>query len=425
MISQQALTIRATIRPDAKTSLENVLAEIKSDLLNNSILPFGKLEDVHFARFVFLDDVVDLHGDPIPASLVLTSNFDGSAADHLDQLVDEIETGVDQIFGHCEGYPKTEAMTKQKRLDFLQRHSIKSSAFYVNTAGRSVNQVQQEAVLRDRIEQFLDENAEQMAARSSVEVRQEVQKFVCSQPDLSWAENRAEGQSFGWRLTQKLKVVSVALIGLVLSPILLPLLLIWVVILLRHEKNDVPEDQVPTNKRIQLLRGDEDFEPINQFSAIGFLKPGWFRLLTVRIVLRVVEFGLRTIYNNGVLTGVTTIHFARWILLDDKRRVLFCSNYDGSLESYMNDFIDKVAWGLNAVFSNGVGYPRTHLLLFKGAKQEMAFKNFLRNHQITTQVWYAAYSRWTAVNIRNTAKIRENLFGELSPSETESWLRRF
>jgi hypothetical protein len=35
--------------------------------------------------------------------------------------------------------------------------------------------------------------------------------------------------------------------------------------------------------------------------------------------------------------------------------MLFASNYDGSLESYMDDFINKVAWGLNLVFSNGVG----------------------------------------------------------------------
>jgi hypothetical protein len=37
-----------------------------------------------------------------------------------------------------------------------------------------------------------------------------------------------------------------------------------------------------------------------------------------------------------------------------RRRVLFFSNYDGSLVSYMDDFVNKVAWGLNAVFSNGI-----------------------------------------------------------------------
>jgi len=40
----------------------------------------------------------------------------------------------------------------------------------------------------------------------------------------------------------------------------------------------------------------------------------------------------------------------------------YASNYDGSLDSYMDDFINKVAYGLNLVFSNGIGYPRTSFL---------------------------------------------------------------
>ena len=51
---------------------------------------------------------------------------------------------------------------------------------------------------------------------------------------------------------------------------------------------------------------------------------------------------------------------------------MFASSYDGSLESYMDDFIDKVAWGLNAAFSNGVGYPKTNWLVADGATDEQA-----------------------------------------------------
>ena len=63
-----------------------------------------------------------------------------------------------------------------------------------------------------------------------------------------------------------------------------------------------------------------------------------------------------------------TIHFARWVFLDDKTRVLFASNYDGSHQSYMDDFINKVGWGLNLVFSNGVGWPRTDWLIAAAAR---------------------------------------------------------
>ena len=53
------------------------------------------------------------------------------------------------------------------------------------------------------------------------------------------------------------------------------------------------------------------------------------------------------------------------------------------MESYMDDFIDKVAFGLNAVFSNGVDYPQTNWLLLDGAKDELAFKDLLRANRST------------------------------------------
>jgi hypothetical protein len=111
-------------------------------------------------------------------------------------------------------------------------------------------------------------------------------------------------------------------------------------------------------------------------------------------------------------------------LLDDKRRLIFASNYDGSLESYMDDFIDKVAWGLNAAFSNGRGYPKTRWLLFGGAKDEPAFKNYLRNHQIPTQIWYSAYDDLTADNIANNAAVRAGLHGAMTDPQVEAWVKR-
>ncbi len=59
-----------------------------------------------------------------------------------------------------------------------------------------------------------------------------------------------------------------------------------------------------------------------------------------------------------------------------------------SLESYMDDFINKVGFGLNVVFGNGIGYPRTRWLLLDGAKNEQKFKYVLRRHELATEVWY-------------------------------------
>jgi hypothetical protein len=103
----------------------------------------------------------------------------------------------------------------------------------------------------------------------------------------------------------------------------------------------------------------------NQFNAVGsagtgFLKPGIVRRITADVVLRGASFAVRHVYNHANLAGVKTIHSARWVFIDDRRRrLIFASNYDGSLEAYNDDFVDKVWWGLNAVFSDGTGFPGT------------------------------------------------------------------
>src|SRR5207244_8285444 len=120
-------------------------------------------------------------------------------------------------------------------------------------------------------------------------------------------------------------------------------------------------------------------------------KPGLFRRGTLWFFLRLLDYGMRHVYNCGHLTRVTSIHFARWVYLDGGQRLLFASNYDGSLESYMDDFINKVAWGLNLVFSNGVGYPKCRWLIKGGAKDEQKFKYYIRRHELPTEVWYKTY----------------------------------
>ena len=142
----------------------------------------------------------------------------------------------------------------------------------------------------------------------------------------------------------------------------------------------------------------------------------------MRFVLWVVNLGARTA-THGSLSGITSIHFANWCLLDGGRRLLFLSNFDGSWESYLDDFIDKVAWGLNGAFSNGVGYPRTRWLVLDGAKDEPAFKRYLRANQLETQLWYSAYPGLTAVTIASNAALRRGLHGRLSSVRADRWAR--
>jgi len=103
---------------------------------------------------------------------------------------------------------------------------------------------------------------------------------------------------------------------------------------------------------------------------------------------------------------------------------MFASNYDGGHQPYMDDFINKVAWGLNLVFSNGIGWPRTAWLLKQGARRELPFKLYQRRHQLPTQVWYKAYPGLTLIDLTRNARIRQGLEqSRLSHGEALAWLR--
>jgi hypothetical protein len=175
---------------------------------------------------------------------------------------------------------------------------------------------------------------------------------------------------------------------------------------------------------VKRLADLEDHDVTNQFSAMGTLKPGWWRRSTLVFVLWIVDYTTRHVYTRGHLARVSTIHFARWTFLDGKQRLLFASNYDGSLESYMDDFINKVAFGLNVVFTNGVGYPRTRWLVLDGAKDEQKFKYFIRRHELATEVWYNAHPGVTAVELERNSRIRAGLERPtMTDAEAREWLR--
>ena len=105
----------------------------------------------------------------------------------------------------------------------------------------------------------------------------------------------------------------------------------------------------------------------------------------MRVALAGLDFACRHSFARDNLAGVTSIHFARWVPLDDGERLIFASSYDGSLESYMDDFISRLAWGINLVFSNGVGFPRARWLVLDGARDEISYKHYLRRHQVPTR----------------------------------------
>jgi hypothetical protein len=405
---QDALTIVAPVRAGAVDDLKALLATMGNGVANGSVIDFGALTGVHFARLIVIDADTDQWGAPLPASLVLLSDFDVPAATHLDELVDTFGAGVDRLFGHCEGYPAGEP-SRQERHDYLRRHVVREAARYVNTSGRTAQQIRQEAELRRTIDRFLDDR--DWSDYDPRDVRRALHELLKRDPALAWALEPAERPSLAARAREKAHLVAIPLATLPLVPLALVAAPFYAFVLRRHEKRDAAPHVKPSEELVHELAALEDHLVHNPFTALGHVKPSKFRRATLNVIMFYLAYAARHAFANGNLAGVKTIHFARWVFIDDRRRMFFASNYDGSLESYMDDFIDKLAWGLNLVFSNGVGYPRARWLVFGGCRDELAFKDYLRVHQAPTRVWYSAYGDLTALNVQENERVRAGLRG--------------
>jgi hypothetical protein len=213
------------------------------------------------------------------------------------------------------------------------------------------------------------------------------------------------------------------LLLLLVSPLLILIAPFYLYQLRRLEKTDLEPYIVDGDDHFDALAKSEDHDVTNPYSALGTFKPGLLRLMTIRGVLLVIDYATRHIIQAGRLGRVRTIHFARWVLIGGTERLGFFSNYDGSNESYMDDFINKLGFGLNLFASNGIGYPRTDWLLLGGSADERRFKEFQRRHTVLTQVWYKAYPGLTAVDLERNTRIRRGLESwSISEQEAREWL---
>jgi hypothetical protein len=278
---QRSLTIVAPVREGAESDVEALLAGMGDGVANGSVIDFEALGGVHFARLMMAP------ADPgaqLPASLILLSDFDGPVDAHLDRLVDTAGPGIDRVFGHCLGYPGGEPSGRDRR-DYLTRHTVREAARYVNTSGRTVAQIRQEAALRDAIDRFLDDPERSFDGSDPGDVRRAVREHVAADPQLAWALEPAEGPGLVERAKEKVHLVAIPVLSLPLLPVLIVVSPFFAVALRIHEKRDAAPHEKPDEERVQMLAALEDHVVQNPFTAIGRVKPSRCRLVTLRLIL--------------------------------------------------------------------------------------------------------------------------------------------
>ena len=401
------------------------------------------------------------------AHLVLELSGDGSNDEVIDAFADNAGLLVREIFEHA-----CNLRDGQTLRDFMRKHAVEISPsfgsnaglVFSGTPGLSVGRIRAEADLADMARAIAEQpRCKAEAAATLKEVRQHIKKSG----DLAWAFEPAENPferpkgnlwraaittlkapavlatilailAACWWITytfvfgyapgfvRNLLVAGAALILTVSG--LVSLIAIFVglcfLALRRLEKRDLPSDEMIDIAALEAILEREDRAAQNHLTAISAMKRGTLRRLALRLTFYLISISAQKVFRPGFLADINTIHFARWVLVPGTNKLMFFSNYGGSWESYLEDFVAKAASGLTGVWSNTEGFPKTRWLFLDGARDGDRFKRWARRQQIPTLFWYSAYPDLNTSRIRINSKIRQGI-AQATDSEAQDWIRLF
>ncbi len=195
----------------------------------------------------------------------------------------------------------------------------------------------------------------------------------------------------------------------------------------RAEKRDwIDTSQAPIDHIAQI--GQTEDAPgyaQNHILAVGEMKAGFLRAFAHAFALWAIRIIITFNYRPGFVINMGTIHYARWWRVPGTNKTAFYSNFDGSWESYLEDFITRARWGQTAVWSNWKGFPETKYLAFKGADHGENFKRWVRKRQQIVPFWYSRFPSLTTDQIRSNSLIHSGVARARTNSEAEEWLRCF
>jgi deferrochelatase/peroxidase EfeB len=334
---------------------------------------------------------------------------------------------------------------------------------FAGTPGLSVRRIRQERALREHLKTLVEESADPFT--SALAVLERVRRALETNQAFSWA---LEADQVAALESERTGVGPYLRIGLnvfrtYLWPLVVPALLVLGLALLadrsgggitravmagwdafiatllatlvalgiayavfrRQETRDRPDRRAPDPQQVAAIVARENFYAHNHLAAVSVIKPGVLRGAALKVVFAAIVQLATNLFRPGWLGTLGTIHFARWVRVPGTRDLIFLSNYGGSFESYLEDFITIAHAGLTGVWSNTEGFPRTANLVQHGASDGDFFKRWARRQQVPTGCWYSAYPQLTTTNIRTNAAIRQGLGTILTEEEARRWLLLF
>lgn len=413
-VKQSAVFLQIYIRDNQVDALEKLLNSGGNPSRSGDFFDLSKLKTVHFSRWLIAPAVKG----KFRASVIYSGNVDGSAEQHLKDLAEHFSNELDQILSHCDGYPESSNLNATSRLAYLKSRSFKTPTFYVGVPERSVTQIKNEDKLHQALRDYVHQNRGKW--KTQKEAHKAIKKFVADDPQWDWAR-----KDFQMPKKKIFKLILFAIFMLAILPlVILGILSVFLFHEIWDKKKTLTANDIPI-PRMKELKDQEDIIHQNQLSQVFETKSG-MRKVMLKFILWVTNFLAANFAVEGQLMGTPTIHFARWVFIDGGKRFVFFSNFDGSYDGYLGDFVDNNGWGLNAIYGAAKGYPKTWFIFGGGSYKISLFMGWGRNTQVNTPIWYSAYPWDGLQQINSKSHLRTLLFnkGELNDEETKELLRR-
>jgi len=427
----RGLTVLAAIRRGEEASLRDTLRAIGDDIRGKSLragigrphVDFARSRSIHFARFAILRDP---ERGPAAARLLFSSNYDGTLENHIAELID-LTSDMDAIWGRCDGYEGVAAFPA-----FIRARAHEPAAFYIAFRDQSVETIRRACVLRSHLRELLESNPTAAAAtlrtqgaaggfgawwaRVSERLRTAIERSVRGAPVLADFIRAVRRDGARTVVSAAKKIIATLdrypvfrFVNRLTGNRLPPRKSVFSSVALdncappqpRADGDEIPP-AFPTPPTFR-----EDVITQNQLTLVTVVNPQ--QVHRVKAVMASIDSYAKRLAPAGSLIGISTIHFVRWLLVDDDRRLIMLSDYDGSWENYIDEFAEMILSGLDAIWESSFGFPPD------GARDLPAFKRFLRAHQVPAEVFFSAYPDQTVLNLSNNLKLARAIESASTP----------
>ncbi|WP_425898925.1 hypothetical protein [Streptomyces sp. DT203] len=134
-----------------------------------------------------------------------------------------------------------------------------------------------------------------------------------------------------------------------------------------------------------------------EFTVITKIKPGHADAL--REDLAMLASGSADVKSRGALRQIGTLHDARHVIFDNDTRFMFASVFDGSWDTYIDDFAKTVVGAnFDRVFSHSEGFPGV---------ADPGVKDWFVAHQAPAGVFVSSYPDLTVQQIWKDQRVDE------------------